>query len=458
MKIVFMKTAVLILLIAMFLLSCSDNDSEVDGIPEELAQDVSEHINIILIIIDTLRADHLSCYGYHRLTSPTIDSLAAAGTIWVNAQAQAPWTLPAHASIWTGLTVRSHRTETNRNWIRSDSSGKNYALDENLLSIPVLLSEAGFSTCGIANVCLLGDIYGFDNGFNNYSCNSAGHGMAAVSVDSLIVWLEENSMERFFCMLHLYDVHDPYDPPSPYNALFDTENSGEATVWEVEDGLLLNPEDRDHLVGQYDGEIAWVDDNLRTLFAWLRSRNLNENTLIIVTSDHGEEFLDHGWVDHGHTLYQELVHIPLIIAGPGISEGFVDSSFVGQFDILPTMISWAGVDCNGQFEGVNILTDDLTGDRVIPASGVVPVPWSTGGHLASVASNSRKTIGMSDLETFITFDLNMDPGEEHSLPADSLGVEEVLYYWATPQRGYPVFAMPGQVEVNALRNLGYIND
>ncbi len=144
--IVFPKSAFLILLIAMLLLSCSDSDN---SIQEEQPQDVSNHRNIILIIIDTLRADHLSCYNYHRLTSPTIDSLAAAGTIWTNAQAQAPWTQPAHASIWTGLTVRSHRTNASLNWIQSDSTGKNYPLDENLPTIPLLLNEAGFSAPAI---------------------------------------------------------------------------------------------------------------------------------------------------------------------------------------------------------------------------------------------------------------------------------------------------------------------
>jgi len=452
------KTALLILLTIMFLLSCSDGEEQTDGMLDDQASEISNNRNIILIIIDTLRADHLSCYGYHRYTSPTIDSLAAAGRIWINAFAQAPRTLPANASIWTGLSVRSHRTDTNNNWIQSDGAEKNYALDENLPTIPVLLSEAGFSTCGIANVCLLREIYGFDLGFDHYTCNDAGHGRAAESVDSLIIWLEEYRGDRFFCMLHLYDVHDPYDPPQPYNMLFGDGSSSDSRGWNTEDGILLNPEDKDHLEALYDGEIAWVDDNLCRLFSWLRSSNLDENTLIIVTSDHGEEFLDHGWVDHGHTLYQELIHIPLIMSGPGIMEGIIDSSFVGQFDLLPTILSWADIECSEQFDGFDILQEDSGSDRVISISGLAPLPWVTNPHMISVAGNYRKTIGMSDLQSFETYDLIEDPGEMHPLLPDSEGVEQALYYWATPPVGFPELAVPDAVVVDVLKDLGYIRD
>lgn len=438
----------------LLLLSCADQDNIADRpLPETV-----EHRNIILIIIDTLRADHLSCYGYHIPTSPVLDSLAGSGTLWTSAQAQAPWTLPAHATIWTGLSVKSHGTITNLNWDLGDDSEKNNALDPELPTAPVLFNQGGFTTWGLANVCLLRDIYGFNRGFDYYSCCNAGHGKAAESVDSLICWLNEHNDERFFCMLHLYDVHDPYNPPSPYDRLYNPQGARGITMWQTENGEPVNLQDRYHLEALYNGEITWVDSNLGRLFSWMRTTGLSDNTLIVVTSDHGEEFLEHGGVDHGHTLYQELVHIPLIMSGPGISEGMVDSTTVGQFDILPTLLAWAGLESDAYFDGTNILQPGLAINRPIPASGVAPRPLDTMPHLASVVVNGEKTIASEDLETFVSYDLNTDTDETDPQPGDSAGVEEVLYYWATPPLGNPQTASPDQAATDALRDLGYVND
>ncbi len=442
------------LVLLLSLLSCSDQGRIGNQLPVEIAG----HKNIILIIIDTLRADHLSCYGYHRPTSPTLDSLARSGILWTNAQAQAPWTLPAHATIWTGLSVKSHGTTGVLGWSRGDEGGKNFALDPALPTAPELFSQAGFTTWGLANVAVLRDIYGFNRGFDYYSFNNTGHGKAAESVDSLIYWLNEHNDERFFCMLHLFDVHDPYDPPQPYDRMFDPEGAQGITTWQTEDGVPINLEDRDHLEAMYDGEIAWVDSNLGRLFSWMRTAGLADNTLIIVTSDHGEEFLEHGGVFHRTTFYQEVVHIPLIMAGPGIGEGLTNSTTVGQFDILPTLLAWSGLESDTHFDGTDILQPGLDINRPIPASGNTPLPLDTLPQLASVVVNREKTIIMTDLETTVSYDLNMDTGENDPLPGDSTGIEKVLYYWATPPVGAPEYAVPDQEATDALRDLGYIDN
>ena len=267
--------------------------------------------NVILIIIDTLRADHLSCYGYHRYTSPSIDSLTESGSLWTSFAAQSPWTLPSHASIWTGLSVRSHRTSLITMEQMTDDESKNFALDPALPTLPELMSQGGYRTFGLANVCLLRDIYGFDRGFQQYSVHNAGHGRAEVSVDSLVHWLQLNGDDDFFCMLHLYDVHGPYDPPGQYGRLFQADPRSDVSCWITEDDAVQNPDDLEHLVSRYDGEIAWVDYNL-----------------------------EHGWVDHSHTLYSEVIFVPQILSGPGNPPGTVNSSNVGQFDILPTILAW----------------------------------------------------------------------------------------------------------------------
>ena len=150
----------IIIFTILVIIACAESTEE----PQENLSQINTQQNIILIIIDTLRADHLSCYGYHRYTSPSIDSLAAEGTLWANAQAQAPWTLPAHATIWTGLSVRSHRTVNPQSVLTDsvDSVKLMYTLDRSLPSLPVLLREAGFSTFGIANSPYISSIYGFD--------------------------------------------------------------------------------------------------------------------------------------------------------------------------------------------------------------------------------------------------------------------------------------------------------
>ncbi|MCD6588287.1 MAG: sulfatase [Candidatus Fermentibacteraceae bacterium] len=413
--------------------------------------------NVILIILDTLRADHLSCYGYYRNTSPSIDSLAAEGTMWANAQAQAPWTLPAHATIWTGLSVESHGTNNPLAVYADDDEVVKliYTLDSNLPTMPELFSEAGFSTRGIANFTILSEVYGFDSGFDEYSCHPDGEGRAGISVDSLILWLDDHSDENFFCMMHLYDIHSPYNPPVPYNTAYQDDSETEYFDWEIDGSDILNEDGRDLAIDLYDGEIKWVDDNLGRLFGWLRENHLEGETLVVIMADHGEEFLEHGWVLHGSTLYQEVLRVPLIMSGPGVEKNVIDSTFVGQFDVLPTLLTWAGVEHTCNFDGTDIL-NGFNEDRVIPSSGTSNLSWRESRYKATTVHGYLKTLMSGDLEEFVTYDLFTDPSEQHPLPGDSAGIEEVLYYWASPQIGTPGFAHTDERTEQILHDLGYI--
>ncbi|MBD3278092.1 MAG: sulfatase-like hydrolase/transferase [Candidatus Aegiribacteria sp.] len=441
------------ILLGLLSYSCKDPD-QYDALPPD-----NPRQNILLIIIDTLRADHLSCYGYSRQTSPSLDSLAESGTIWSNAQAQAPWTLPAHATIWTGLSVRSHRT------LNPVAAGEEngevvkliYELDTDLPSLPVILRDAGFSTFGLANFTILSSIYGFNEGFDTYSCHPTGEGRAAVSVDSLMLWLDDHHRERFFCMLHLYDVHSPYSPPGGFNTAFQDDPDNTFFDWELDGDTILNRDDLQLAVDLYDGEIRWVDENLDRLFRRLRRYDLEDETLVLVMSDHGEEFLEHGWVLHGNTLYQEALHVPLIMSGPGIDAGVVDTTWIGQFDILPTLIAWAGVESDAVFDGTDIL-DSPDPQRAIPSSGNTPLQWQEQWPIASSVSGGVKTIMMNNMEDFVTYRLNEDPAEMNPLPGDSGGIEDVLYYWASPQIGFPEFAESDPQSIQALKDLGYLDD
>lgn len=423
-------------------------------------QPTSEDRNVVLIILDTVRADHLSCYGYERSTSPTIDSLSACGILWQEARSQAPWTLPSHASIWTGLSARAHGT----NHI-GGIDGFDLGLDTSLPSLPAILSNAGYETASFTNIALLGPDFGFDEGFDWFDCDGSGDRTAEATVDAFLAYLDGRDCNSgLFCVIHLYDAHAPYDPSPPFDTAFSSRGVDGVSRWNRTDsGELLNPDDCRHLVDMYDSEILYVDDELSRLFCGMRSRGYGENTLFIITADHGEEFLDHGGIGHGHALYEEQIHVPLVMCGPGIDVGVVSDTPAALMDLMPTVISYLNVDFQGSLEGVDLLSGAADSLRPIPAGGISPDKFYMAVmspeelQTCAVTVGSRKVIACVELGRFIQFDLALDPGELSAAPADSAMEEEALYYWATPRVGNPppVGEMTEEID-SALRDLGYI--
>ncbi len=410
--------------------------------------------NVILIIIDTLRADHLNCYGYHRDTSPSLDSLAASGTRWENCQAQAPWTLPATATIFTGLNAKQHGTGR-----RLDGD---HRLHSEIPIIPTIFSNAGYRTCGIFNVVLLNENHGFARGFDYYSCDDLGARRAAISVDEFLRWLESGSDERpFLAVLHFFDVHDPYDPPPPFDKLYFPDDTLDVSMWEItESGQIAHPEHLEHFLSRYDGGITWVDTQLGRLFSELRFRGYGDNTIIMVTADHGEEFLEWGWVGHGGHLYQELVHVPLIVSGPGIPSGEVITEPAAQFDILPTLLSICSIEDTSYFEGVDLFNRAARDPRPLPASrlmfwgqmlGETPLAAVVYGRMKGLVTRKGST------DSYYMFDLLNDPHEQAPLEADSTLMELLDYYRATPMLWDPPRVQDlDSSSTRALEDLGYI--
>jgi arylsulfatase len=400
---------------------------------------------VILIILDAVRADHLSCYGYERETSPILDSLAGSGVLFERCQAQSPWTLPSCASIISGLSVRSHGTLTrDRN---------TYRLDPEMPTIAGVLSGEGFSTAGIVNNPLLSHTIGFSDHMDYYSYYPRGDGRASETVDEALVWLESSRGRPFFLMIHIMDPHAPYDPPPPYDTEYSDIGVAGGIAWEMdpdEPGAVLNPQDRDHLVNMYDGEILWTDAQLGRLFQGIRNSGLTDSLMIVVIADHGDEFLDHGGVDHGHTLYQELLHVPLIISGSPLPPGTVVREPVAQMDVFPTILDYLGLPEPPRLEGTSLLSP-VDPDRPLPSSGLRT------GSLASVLTGWSKIIGEMESYDYVCYDLQDDPGEQLPLQPDTLSVSDLEEYWSIP----PVFQPPpvdNEEEVqNTLRDLGYIN-
>jgi len=414
--------------------------------------------NIILISIDTLRADHLGCYGYYRDTSPCLDSLAASGTIFTRCQAQAPHTIPSHASIWTGLSVISHGA--------GNHNGSDYGLDPELPTIATVLKDKGYITLGIVNVVILNNDFGFASGFDYYSWHENGEGRAGIAFDEYLKWLDENvgNPNPVFALIHLYDVHGPYDPPAPYDMTFTTGGSEGIIEWQTDPltGALLNPYDKDHLLNLYDGEISWVDSQLNRLFSELRQRGLAENTLIIVVADHGEEFLEHNGFGHSHAVWQEMLHVPLIISGPGIPVGVVDDIPAGQFDILPTIADYLEITLEFPVDGVSLLdSTSRTENRILPSSRVSPdkcFRWGLEqyeGLIAVLSGNRKAIINYGIEEPGVMFNLVSDPEEMDSLTLEPHMAEALDQYWTTPPVGNPS-ALNSESINSLLEDLGYV--
>jgi len=286
--------------------------------------------NIILITIDTLRSDHLSCYNDDGVRTPAIDQLADDGFIFENAYSNAPWTKPSFASMMTGHSPVSF--EMNRPESR---------LPDTLMTIAEAMGKLGYYTAAIGDNYNLTKKFNFDQGFNDFifypkldynmglsvsvklfyhillgkfdKLDITTQGIATESVQ----WLQENEHDNFFLWIHFLDPHLPYAPPRRY--LPKTTPPPEVGIRledgkEIRVGMFAPDETEREWIGQlYRQEIRYVDDSIEQIMRTLKDLNLYEETLIVLTSDHGEEFWEHGSVEHGHTLYQELIHIPFII-------------------------------------------------------------------------------------------------------------------------------------------------
>ena len=306
---------------------------------------------VILVSIDTLRADRLGCYGYARPTSPFLDRLCAEGVVFENASAPASWTIPSHASLLTGLYPRSHGLRRQRDRLPADVE-----------TLADMLWAEGFATGAVVNVPLLNE-RGFERGFESYTYvrPATDDKGAADTINSLALsWLFRHRTERFFLFLHYYDVHSDYRAlpryrrmlVKPYQGPFRGRTSELRQVRRRE--LALGEADARHLSDLYDAGIRQLDDSLGKLFRALQRAGALGEILVIVTSDHGEEFLEHGDVLHGRTLYQELVRVPLIFWGHGVPRGRRVDAPVSLVDVLPTVRSLLGIASPLRVEGVDL--------------------------------------------------------------------------------------------------------
>jgi arylsulfatase A-like enzyme len=375
-------------------------------------------INVVLISIDTLRADHLSCYGYGRNTSPAIDELAKGGVLFENAVSSTTWTLPAHAAMFTSLPDAIHSVLTTSS-----------RLDPERITIQEIMKNQGYATAAFYSCPFLDPLFGLDQGFDLYeSCMTTssvyknpdflelgrklkelsetpgffrnrslrsqaaefrkqmqemyekGEFQARIDVtgekvsDKAIQWLKEHSQEKFFLFLHYFDVHNDFVPPEPYDRQFDPDYAGsfDGKDFMVNDAIsaAMDQRDLDHIIALYDGEIAYTDYQLNQVLETVKTLGLDENTLVVFTSDHGEEFFEHGEKGHRWNLYDTTLKIPLIFYFPGvIPSGKKIHSQVRIIDIFPTILDYAGIEEKGEALGESLqgLIEGAIQDMNLPA-------------------------------------------------------------------------------------------
>jgi arylsulfatase A-like enzyme len=403
--------------------------------------------SILLIILDSARADHFGCYGYYRNTTPVIDSLAAAGTVFLTAQSQAPWTLPAVASILTGLVPQVHGV--------GEYHSALYGLDDRVPYLPEMMQKAGYHTFGEFCIAWLGPDFGFDRGFDELYIREgrALDGMIDESTDRFSTWLDGlPEGGQFFAVVHVFEMHNPFDPEPPWDTLFvepgDSVWAGITTFEVSDDDVLLHPEEAGYLISQYDGEIAMADAGIGRLLAALRSRGLGDGTVVILVADHGEEFAERGGYDHGHTLYQEILHVPLMMSGPGIPAGGIRTDVVGQFDIVPTILALTGVEAPPLLNGIDLFEAHLH-DRVIPSG------QTREGLRYCVRHGDTKLVLDSEAGALISYDLAADPCETLPLPPDGALADSLMKYVTMKPIGTSTVVLDEDA-ARALRDLGYI--
>jgi len=437
--------------------------------------------NIVLITIDTLRADHCSVYGYRLGTTPHLEELAREGARVETAYVPMPSTGPAHASLFTSRHPLAHRVLKNGHVLAND-----YPL------LAEVLRGAGYGTAAFVSSFVLDDRFGYGQGFDSYDDDFRGadssypdmqlwEGIevpgkfdrrAHQTTDRAISWLREKGRrDRFFLWVHYMDPHEPYDPPEPWRGKYVKPE--------------MKPRNLGRAVALYDAEIAFTDREVGRLLDELDDISAPESTLVVLTADHGEGLLDHGFMGHGAILYEETLRVPLLVRWRGrVAAGSVIHGPVEIVDVMPTILGLAGISPGDLVLQGRDLTDVLTTGVALdpqhrvffqrrfyrkkrvpafPVEGVVfGRPLRVKGDKYAVRRGGWKYIEAPMEGTRELYDLNSDPRERINLLsrrrelADELAGE--IEAWRSEQEGLALGPAreAADEELERLRALGYV--
>jgi arylsulfatase A-like enzyme len=432
--------------------------------------------NVVLVTLDTLRADRLGCYGYGPARTPILDDFASGAVVFTHATTVSNNTLPAHAAILCGRYPR--RLGVPRNGFEVPPAQR---------SLAVLLAERGYRTAAFVSSSVLDATCGLRKGFGVYDDEfdieevDQAQRRAPETVRRALRWLEGADREPYFLWIHLFDPHYPYTPPPPYDRYFYPEYSGPA------DGSIRfiagiqgrhgfpkvrsGPDDYRRLAALYDGEIAFLDASLAPLFAYLDRPEVRACTAVAVVGDHGESLTEHNYFfDHGLDVYQPSMHVPLMIRAPAATRGRRSAWAVQNLDLFPTLLRLIGLSVPDATDGRD-LGGLLRGDAKLPAAVAfgeacqpfeVEAPdgraWRNDGKAQFALSWPWKLIETPYLKRSELFRLDNDPAENRdnaaSHPRLVAWLSEQLQNW---RRGAAIHGeRRNQANLDKIRSLGYL--
>ena len=355
-----------------------------------------EKPNVILITMDTTRADHLACYGYPNIKTPNLDALAGQGVLFEQAATAAPLTLPAHCTIMTGMYPTYHGVRVNGN----------AALGDEQTTLAEVLAAQGYQTGAFIGAFVLDGRWGLKQGFQQYDdqfdLKKYKHlDLGAIQrpgnqvIDAALAWLDEQKKSSFFAWIHLYDPHLPYEPPEPYYSEYNPR------------GLL----------GLYDGEIAFMDEQIGRCTAWLAKNDLAQKTILILIGDHGEGLGSHGEETHGFFIYDSVVHVPFLVVTPFPDlHGKRVSSQVSSVDVFPTLLDLAHVAVPSRTQGRSLLPamfrPEKEGQGSAYSESMVPELHFGWSPLYSLHTARYKYIDAPRAELY---DIRQDPNEQTNI-------------------------------------------
>ncbi|HEX4823756.1 MAG TPA: sulfatase-like hydrolase/transferase [Candidatus Polarisedimenticolaceae bacterium] len=388
-----------LLLLSLVIYACGERRTGLGALPRGIH---AANLNLVVVTLDTTRADRIGCYGAKNVATPHLDALAKDGVRFTRAVSPMPLTLPAHCTIFTGLLPGAHGVR--------DNGG--FKLSPEHVTLAEVLEERGFATGGFVSAFVLDHRWGIAQGFDTYFDDFDLKQQEKLSmgdiqrpgnetVDHAVAWLRTVKDKRFFAWIHLYDPHAPYAPPEPYRSQY-----------------------RDR---PYDGEIAWTDELVGRILASLRDLGVADRTVVAVLADHGESLGEHGEHGHGYFVYEQVTHIPLLLVTPySGTRGKVVDAVVKSIDLAPTLLDLLGV------AGVTL----GTGSSAVP---LVTGASAAGGDGYSESFYARLHYGWSELRAVRTkrwhfieapkaelYDLDADPGETTNVASRELDVIDRL--------------------------------
>ncbi|MBI3474814.1 MAG: sulfatase-like hydrolase/transferase [Acidobacteria bacterium] len=358
--------------------------------------------NVVLITIDTLRADHLGCYGYQQIKTPNIDGLAAEGALFTRAFTTVPVTLPSHSAMLTGtypMLSGMHDFAANK-------------LSSQQPTLATVLKQSGYATGAVIAAAVLDSRFGLNQGFDFYYDHFDFSRLEEANLDEMerpgnlvadqaLDWLNKNSQKKFFLWMHLYDPHFPYRPPEPYASEYASH--------------------------PYDGEIAFADEQVGRLLRFLKDKGLYQNTVIVLSGDHGESLGEHGEKTHGFFIYNATMHVPLMIRLPGKSAAMKIDAPVSLVDLMPTVLSVVGAEIPSQVQGRTLLPaihgDKIDRERSLYGESFLPRIHFNWSELRGTENVKYHFIDAPRPELY---DLAKDPGEQHNLLPDKKAVGEEM--------------------------------